>query len=70
MPQWGKKIDSPTWGRAGTGRGSQMESFSLGTRAARSHSLIYLEKVIILFVIASKLRRCMLMASLSHANLA
>ena len=66
MPQWGNKIDSPTCGGAGPGRGSQMES--LGTPLFPS--LIHLEKVIILFVIAPKLRRRMLMASLSHANLA
>ena len=69
MPQWGKKIDSPTWGGAGPGRGSQMESLGTPSRSFPL-SLIHLEKVIVLFVIASKLRRRMLMASLSHANLA
>ena len=65
MPQWGKKIDSPTCGGAGGGGALKWRVY-----AALSLSLIYLEKVIILFVIASKLRRRMLMASLSHANLA
>ena len=38
MPQWGKKIDSPTWGGAGLGRGSQMESLGTQLFPSLTHS--------------------------------
>ena len=38
MPQWGKKIDSPTWGGAGPGRGSQMESLGTQLFPSLTHS--------------------------------
>ena len=63
----GKEDRYPYLGWSGAGEGLSNGEFR---HAALSLSLIYLEKVIILFVIASKLRRRMLMASLSHANLA
>ena len=51
-----------------TGRGSDTRVCFLRQPPRLHRSLLNLEKVIILFVIASKLRRPMLMASLSHPN--